>query len=145
MMRTALSLVVPLSAALLLNACLDSGQSPPSRPEGPAVAGPDGSMLQPIDLIYVCGNKFLATNSTKNQLQVEYRVAGTRESGVLTLREGAGGDPGFSETELETTNAGVVELYHDEVRITRRPNQSLPCGSSPISATAFASGPENTM
>jgi len=144
-MRTALSLVVPLSAALLLNACLDSGQSPPSRPEGPPVAGPDGSMLEPIDLIYVCGNKFLATNSTRNQLQVEYRVAGTRETGSLTLREGPGGDPGFSETELETMRAGVVELYHDGVRITRRPNQQLPCGGSGTTASVVASGPETTM
>jgi hypothetical protein len=124
---------------------MDSGQSAPSRPEGPAVAGPDGSMLEPVDLIYICGNKFLATNSTSSQLQVEYRVAGTRETGSLTLREGIGGDPGFSETELETTNAGVVELYHDGIRITRRPNQSLPCGGPGMSASVVASGPETTM
>ncbi len=145
MTRRTLSIVLPLSTALLLNGCLDSGQAPPSRPESPPVAGPDGSMLDPVDLIYVCGNKFLATNSTPSQLQVEYRVAGTRETGTLTLREGTGGDPGFSETELETTNAGVVELYQDGVRITRRPNQSLPCGSSSMSASVVTSGPESTM
>jgi hypothetical protein len=104
-------------------------------------------MLEPVDLIYVCGNKFLATNSTPSQVQVEYRVTGTRETGSLTLRPGLGGDPGFSETELETSNAGVVELYHNDVRITRRPNQSLPCGSSamPASASIVAAGTEATV
>src|SRR5215210_1625395 len=145
-MRAALFIVLPLGTALLLNACLDSAQSPPARPEVPAVAGPDGSMLEPVDLIYVCGNKFLATNSTRTPVQVEYRVAGTSETGSLTLREGTGGDPAFSETELETTTAGVVELYQDDVRITRRPNGSLPCGSSSgVSASVVASGPETSM
>jgi Domain of unknown function (DUF1929) len=144
-MRALHFLALPLSTALLLNACLDSAQSPPSRPEGPAVAGPDGSMLEPVDLIYVCGNKFLATNSTRSPVQVEYRVAGTSETGSLTLRAGLDGDPGISETELETTNAGVVELYQDGARITRRPNGSLPCGSSSVSASVVASGPESTV
>ncbi len=146
-MRAALAIAFPLGTALLLSACLDSAQSPPSRPEGPRLEGPDGSMLEPVDLIYVCGNKFLATNSTPSQVQVEYRVTGTRETGSLTLRPGLGGDPGFSETELETSNAGVVELYHNDVRITRRPNQSLPCGSSamPASASIVAAGTEATV
>jgi hypothetical protein len=103
-------------------------------------------MLEPVDLIYVCGNKFLATNSTTSPVQVEYRVAGTSETGSLMLREGTGGDPAFSETELETANAGVVELYQDDVRITRRPNGALPCGSSSgISASVAASGAETSM
>jgi hypothetical protein len=102
-------------------------------------------MLEPVDLIYVCGNKFLATNLTASPVQVEYRVAGTREIGSLTLREGPGGDPGFSETELETMNAGVVELYQDGIRITRRPNRALPCGSSGMSASVTAAGTESTI
>src|ERR671916_695172 len=144
-MRAALAIALPLGTVLLLSACYDSAQSPPSRPEPPSVPGPDGSMLEPIDLVYVCGNKFLATNLTATPVQVEYRVAGTRETGSLTLREGPGGDPGFSETELETTNAGVVELYQDGVRITRRPNGSLPCGSSSVSASVAAAGTESTI
>ena len=144
-MRAALAIALPLGTALLLNACLDTAQSPPARPEGPRLEGPDGSMLEPVDLIYVCGNKFLATNSTAAELHVQYRVAGTRETGSLTLREGLGGDPGFSETELETTNAGVVELYQNDVRIARRSNRSLPCGTTSMSAAVVAAGSETTM
>ena len=67
----------------------------------------------PLDLVYVCGNKFLATNSTGAAVQVTYRVAGTGETGSLTLGEEPGEDPGYSETELETRERGVVELYQD--------------------------------
>jgi PKD repeat protein len=86
-------------------------------------------MLRPVDLVYVCGNKFLATNGTRLPITVTYRVAGTDESGSLTLREGAGEDPGFSETELETTEHGTVELYLEESVVARRRNQGVPCGA----------------
>lgn len=143
-MRSVLPGVFSMAPALLLGACFDGAQSPPSRPDGPPVEAPDGSMLAPLDLVYVCGNKFLATNSTSNQVQVEYRVSGTRETGSLTLREGPGEDPGFSETEVETTNPGVLELYHDGLRVARRPNQALPCGTPVSSASVAAAGPEAT-
>jgi len=102
-------------------------------------------MPAPLDLGYVCGNKILALNSGRSQVVVESRVAGTAERGSLTLREGTGEDPGFSETELETVNAGVVELYHGDARITRRPNQSVPCGSPMTSASVVAAGSEATV
>lgn len=104
---------------------MDSAQSPPGRPEQPSTDDPHGSNPKPVDLVYVCGNKFLATNGTTSAVHVTYRVAGTQETGGLTLREGTGGDPGYSETELETTNAGSVELYQDNERlVTRRPGAS---------------------
>ncbi|MDF3053893.1 MAG: hypothetical protein K0S19_1998, partial [Geminicoccaceae bacterium] len=144
-MRHGLSPALLLGAALVLAACFDGAQSPPSRPEPPSTEGPAGSMLAPLDLVYVCGNKFLATNSTKGSVQLEYRVVGTGESGSLTLREGPNEDPGFSETELETASTGVVELYHDDVRVARRPNQSVPCGSPTGSASVVAAGNEGTV
>jgi galactose oxidase len=143
--KPAFSFLLALGLALLLGGCFDSAQSPPSRPEGAPAETPEGSMLAPLDLVYVCGNKFLATNSTKTQAQVQYRVAGTRETGSLTLREGPGEDPGFSETELETEQSGMVELYHDEVRVARRPNQSIPCGTAVPSASVVAAGSEATV
>lgn len=45
-------------------------------------------MLEPVDLVYICGNKFLATNATRSPVHVTYRVVGTDETGSLTLREG---------------------------------------------------------
>lgn len=63
-------------------------------------------MLGPVDLVYLCGNKFLVTNSTKSPVHVEYRVVDTDETGSLTLPEGPAEDPGYSETALETGARG---------------------------------------
>jgi galactose oxidase len=142
--RTELTLVVCLAAAVLLQACLDRGQSPPSRPETPKDA-PEGSMLGLVDLVYVCGNKFLATNGTPSSVHVSYRVAGTEETGGVTLRGGPGGDPGYSETELETRGSGAVELYLDDELVARRPNEGLSCGAAALSASAAALGTEATV
>lgn len=143
--RARLFILVSMGVALPFSACLDNGQSPPARPEIPPVAGPAGSALAPVDLVYVCGNKFLATNSTNAPVQVEYRVVGARESGILTLREGPGVDPGYSETELETAEPGVVELFQDDQRVARRPNEGLPCGTPAVSASVVAAGNEATV
>ncbi len=126
-------------ASAALGACRDDGQSPPARPEPPAERDtPDGSTLEPLDLVYVCGNKFLATNATTSAIHVTYRVVGTRETGGLTLREGPGADPGYSETELETTARGVVELFHNDARVARRRNLGTTCGGAAVPAPASA-------
>jgi hypothetical protein len=99
-------------------------------------------MLGSLDLVYICGNTFLATNATPSVVQVSYRVVGASETGGLTLREGPGEDPGYSETELQTQNRGVVELYQDEQLVARRRNEGTPCGASPISASVASVGTE---
>lgn len=129
-------------SAFLLSSCQDSAQSPAAHPEPPTVEAPDGSMLGPVDLVYVCGNKFLVTNALRTVAQVTYRVADTKESGGLTLRGGPGEDPGYSETELETAKPGVVELYQDDVRIAHRRNEGRSCGAPAISASVAATGTE---
>ena len=130
-----------IAANLLLSGCVDDAQSPASRPEPPlGNDASEGSMLAPLDLVYVCGNKFIATNATRAPAQVTYRVAGTDESGSLTLREGPGTDPGYSETELETSESGVVELFVDDHRVARRRNEGSPCGASAVSASVVAVG-----
>lgn len=142
--RADLSLVVSTLAVLLLNACFDSAQAPRSRPESPQSDGEGEGVLGPVDLVYLCGNKFLATNSTKGQVQVEYRVVDTDETGGLTLRPGPAEDPGFSETELETREQGPVELYLDGERVTHRLNRGTRCGPPAMSASVAAtSSPES--
>jgi hypothetical protein len=94
----------------------------------------------PLDLVYVCGNRFLVTNAARSPMEVSYRVAGTRESGSLTLREGPGEDPGYSETELKTTERGTVELYQDDQMVAQRRNEGSSCGAPAISASAAAVG-----
>ena len=97
-------------------------------------------MLAPLDLVYVCGNKFLATNGTHSPVQVTYRVVGTGESGALTLDQAPLEDPAHSELELETTEQGTVELYRGEERVARRRNGGLSCGANAISPSVAAAG-----
>ncbi len=141
--RAALSLPV-LAVAVVLNACFDGAQSPRSRPESPQTDGAGEGVLGPVDLVYLCGNKYLATNSTKGSVHVEYRVAGTAETGALTLRPGPAEDPGYSETELETKEQGPVELYLGGERVTHRLNRGTPCGPPAISpSVAGIASPES--
>lgn len=142
---TAFGSILCAGSVLLLTSCQESAQSPAARPEVPVAIDPGGSTLAPVDLVYVCGNKFLVTNSTRTSVEVEYRVVGTDEGGRLSLREGPGEDPGYSETELETAKPGVVELYHDDVRVARRTNDALPCGAPALSASVAAMGNEATV
>jgi hypothetical protein len=116
-------------------------QAPPRRAHAPDEDTPEASTLGPVDLVYVCGNKFLATNATPAPVAVSYRVVGTDETGSLTLPERPEeGDPWFSEVELETAAPGPVELYIEDERVSRRRNQGLPCGASAPSFAVAASG-----
>jgi PKD repeat protein len=142
-----LSATILVGSQLALSACQDNSQSPSTRSEVAPPAGNDslgGNVLRPLDLVYVCGNRFLVTNATQRPVQVQYRVAGTDESGTLRLVEGPAEDPGFSETELETTERGVVELFLNNQKVARRPNEGSRCGASAISASAAAAGSEET-
>jgi hypothetical protein len=144
--RAQLPLILCTTTALVLNACLDSSQSPPARPEVP-VDAPEAGALGPIDLVYLCGNKFLATNATAVPVQVEYRVVGTDETGNVSLGRAPEQDPGFSETELETATSGSVELYEGGRRVAIRRNDAIPCGAPAASISASAAavgGPEIT-
>ena len=129
-----------LPLVVLLAAC---GQEPPERPEAPPET--EGILSRPFDLIYVCGNKFLATNATPVPVQVSYRVVGSSETGSLTMAPAPATDPDHSETELETVKSGTVELYQDDGRVAHRVNQGLPCGPSASSASISALGTEASV
>jgi PKD repeat protein len=116
---------------LLLAGCGEDAHSPPER----AAAAPEQlntdepGNLAPLDLVYVCGNKFLATNSHRRSVHLTWRVVGTSESGSVTLPPGPVEDPGHSETELETSRKGILELYQDGERVARRRNLNRLCGA----------------
>jgi galactose oxidase-like protein/Kelch motif protein len=146
-MQRKLAELHPLLCAGLILAvgCQEGTQSPQARPESPAATLPERSNLRPIDLIYVCGNKFLATNATGRSVRVEYRVSGTEVAGVLTLPEGPAEDPGYGETELEVSEPEAVELYVNDRLVASRRNERLPCGQAAASmsaAAALGAGPE---
>jgi Domain of unknown function (DUF1929)/Galactose oxidase, central domain len=128
-------------ACVLLSSCQDGGQAAPRSGSEPPRDETGGSMLAgPLDLVYICGNKFLVTNSNPAPLEVTYRVAGTKETGSLTLTPGPGGDPGYSETEVETSEGGTLELYHENERVASRPNEGLACGPASISTSVAQAG-----
>lgn len=138
--------LLPFLLPLLVLAACGEDQPPTSEgpPEGPELP-PDteeGILSRPFDLIYVCGNKFLATSTSRVPVQVTYRVVGSNETGSLTLPAAPVTDPDHTETELETVERGVVELYQDDRRVAHRANRDRPCGPSATSASMAAAGPE---
>jgi galactose oxidase len=137
--------LLALGVGVFATAC-EVQESPPSaRTDLPYDERSGGSTLNPIDLVYVCGNKFLVTNSHRTPVQVTYRVAGTRESGALTLREGLNEDPAFSETELETRAHGPVEIFQDDQRVARRINGGIPCGAPAVTPSLATAGSAAAM
>ena len=138
--RQALHSGLSLGMVLLLAACGEDGsQAPTERPEiSLKQLAEEGGNLAPLDLVYVCGNKFIATNSTRRTVHLTYRVAGSSETGGVTLPPGPVEDPGHSESELETKREGIVELYQDGQRLVRRRNLKLPCGAPAMAGLASA-------
>jgi galactose oxidase len=136
-----------LAAALLAStgACADDqdhGPGPKTQP--PAVEeGPDESDA-PVRLAYVCGNRFLVTNTHTVPVTVTYRVSGTAEEGAASLAAAKPGDPEFTESTVETRNRGAVELFLEGRRIQIRANRAIPCSpSTPAPSFLTAGGSTN--
>jgi PKD repeat protein len=132
--------LVVCSALIMLGGCGDDSQSPPARVESrpEVLSSEEPGNLAPLDLVYICGNKFLATNSNRHSVELTWRVIGSSETGSVTLPPGPIEDPGFSETELETAREGIVELYQDGERVARRRNLHRPCGAAPVASLMAA-------
>ena len=143
--RRRLGQAMVYGAFLVLGACGEDSHSPPSRAETPVehLTTDEPGNLAPLDLVYVCGNKFLATNAHRRSVHLTWRVLGTPETGSITLSPGPTEDPGHSETELETAGSGILELYQDGVRVVRRRNLNRACGAPAVaSLVAGASAAE---
>src|SRR5690349_13426869 len=144
MLKACSTLVLGTGVCIIaMTSCVDSAESPSDHPAPPRHVPefrPAGSTLQPVDLVYICGNKFLATNGTLHAVQVSYRVVGTDETATLTLRPGVDEDPGNSETELATRERGAVELYRNDQLVVRRRNEGRSCGAPAMSAAALSGG-----
>lgn len=91
-------------SALFLSGCVDTAPSPGARPEPPTVEAPDGSMLAPLDLVYVCGNKFLATNSTNSPTSIK----GTRPTISGTATTLGYSNQRFNELSFVPTSGGLT-------------------------------------
>ena len=126
-----LALRLPLPRALCLPGCLDSAQAPSGRPASPVSRGERDGPLSPVDLEYICGNKFLATNQTRGVVGTPItwwaatRAEGAHPAASFHRHEGS------SETEVETLERGAVELNqgYDSRHPPQQPRPGLRTGS----------------
>ena len=101
-----------LSGALALAAfgCSDdrtgAGPRPPNAPPTDPEIGEDA----PINLAYVCGNRFVVTNAQRFPVTVTYRVAESEEEGTVDLAAAPRMDPAMSEQTIEVRTKGAIRL-----------------------------------
>ena len=81
---------------LLVAACGDDSQSPPARvePRAEQLSTDEPGNLAPLDLVYVCGNKFLATNSNRSSRSADLAGRGDIRNGQHQLASRAHRGPG---------------------------------------------------
>ncbi len=127
---------VALAGALALGAC---GEEPSQA--GPGVGDPLPGDVEvgadsPLDLSYVCGNRFLVTSSRTAPVTVGYRVGGSSEAGSVEVEAAPPEDPAVSEAMIETRARGTVEISFDGKPVVARANEAVPC-SPPAPPAAF--------
>src|SRR6266498_3484090 len=89
-----------LSGGVIVLAC--AGCSDDRSNAGPRVGDPlpadvDVGADAPVDLSYVCGNRFLVSNAYTVPISVTYRVAGSGEEGTAAVTAAPSSDPAVSE------------------------------------------------
>jgi galactose oxidase len=129
-------LVLAALAGMVL-ACSDerSGAGPGAADPLPPDAGIGADA--PLDLSYLCGNRFLVTNARTVPVSVTYRVMGTGETGVVEVAAAPSEDPAVSEQEIETSARGTVEILLEGRHVVARANEAVPCTPPPATSAAL--------
>jgi hypothetical protein len=125
-------------------ACSDerSGAGPGAADPVPPDAGVGADA--PLDLSYLCGNRFLVTNARTVPVSVTYRVVGTGETGMVEVAAAPLEDPAVSEQEIETRARGTVEILLAGRHVVARANEAVLCTPPPApSAALVASAAES--
>jgi galactose oxidase len=125
--------VAALGATLVFAVVGCSGErsdAGPSETE-PLPADVDVGQDAPVDLSYVCGNRFLVTNAYGVPITVTFRVAGGNEEGVVEVPAAPPIDPAVSEAFLETRNPGTVQIFLNGKPLVARANEAAPCTPPP--------------
>jgi hypothetical protein len=117
---------------------------------GPSVSDPlpaaiDVGQNAPLDLSYVCGNRFLVSSTYATAVSVTYRVAGSGEEGQVEVPAAPSIDPAMTEHSFETRTRGTVEISLDGKPVVARANGAVPCTPAPpapafIATTASEAG-----
>jgi hypothetical protein len=130
--------------ATLALACSDERSGAGPGAADPLPPDPGVGADAPLDLSYLCGNRFLVTNARTVQVSVTYRVAGTAETGVVEVAAAPPEDPAVSEQEIETRTRGTVEILLEGRHVVARANEAVPCTPAPApSAALVASAAES--
>jgi galactose oxidase len=113
---------------------------------GPTLAEPlpadvDVGEEAPVDLSYVCGNRFLVSNAHDVPISVTYRVAGTNEEGTVEVPAAPPIDPAISEEFFETRTSGTVQIALNGKPLVARANGALPCAAPPTGPVFLATTP----
>ncbi len=113
---------------------------------GPKVADPlpadvDVGEDAPVDLSYVCGNRFLVTNAYDVPITVTYRVAGGGEEGTADVPAAPLEDPAVSDQMIETRTRGTVQIFLAGKPLVARANGGVPCALAPAAPAFVAAAP----
>lgn len=92
----------------------------------------------PVDLTYVCGNRFLVSNAHSVPISVTYRVAGSGEEGTVEVPAALSEDPAVSEETFESRTAGTVQIFLEGKPLVARANGGVPCTPPPPAAAFVA-------
>ena len=91
----------------------------------------------PVDLTYICGNRFLVTNAHTVPIRVAYRVGGSGEEGAADVPAAPSDDPAVSEVMIETRTKGTVQIFLDGKPLVARANDGAPCTPAPAALPAL--------
>ena len=125
-------------AVLASAACSDERTGAGPRAADPTTTSAEDGEDAPLNLSYVCGNRFLVSNAYGVPVSVTYRVAGGDERGVADLPAAPPADPAVSERMIETRTKGAVELLLDGRPVVARRNDGVPCTPEPQVTPSFA-------
>lgn len=129
---------------LLTTGCADDRSHTGPKESDPLPADVEVGEDAPVDLTYVCGNRFLVSNAHAVPITVTYRVSGSDEEGAADVEAAPIEDPAISEQMIETRTEGTVQLFLDGKPLVARANGGTPCTPVvPAPSFAVASGTES--
>jgi hypothetical protein len=115
--------------ALAAMACSGERADTGPGPADPPPTDPDIGNSAPVNLTYVCGNRFVISNARTVPITVTYRVTGTEEEGAVDLAAAPRIDPALTERTIELHGAGAVQLFLNGRLVVTRQNEGAPCSA----------------
>jgi galactose oxidase len=133
------SIVAVLGAVAVLGSlgCSDDRSSAGPPAIEPLPADTDVGMDAPVDLTYVCGNRFLVSNAYAVPISVTYRVSGSGEEGATEVAAAPTIDPAVSEGFIETRTRGTVQIFLEGKPLVARANEGRLCDPAPPAPAAL--------